>query len=403
MPSKYKYVARSKQGEKITGTLEAGDSSVVAKTLKEQGYYIISINEDVQKKDIREYIKIPSRVTFKDLSVFSQQFASMIEAGISLVNALEIMEEQTDHSRLKEGLSQVREDVETGRSLGEAMAKHSKVFPDLYIQLIKAGEEGGVIGQVLNDLAAHYEKQDKLVGMIKSTLYYPITIVFVAVTVVVFLMAVVVPTFVAMFSGLGAQLPLPTRVLIGISSFMRVYWWLIFLGFLISVFLIIRFLRTTAGKVVFDRLLLRIPIIGKLLKKIYLSRFSSTLAMLLESGVDLLTSLKMVEDVIGNRVYANFITKVRSEVREGIVLSRPLEESKLFPPMVVQMINVGEETGSIEKMLDKISSFYDNEVENSVESVISMIEPIIIISLAGIVGFIVLSIILPMFEMLQHF
>jgi type IV pilus assembly protein PilC len=327
----------------------------------------------------------------------------MIDAGISLVDALNILIDQTDHKRLRDVIQQVTDDVETGISLADAMEKHPAVFPELYIQLVKAGESGGVLDRILNKLADHYDRQDELNSMVRSALYYPLVIFAVGIIVVIFLLTQVVPQFVGMFRDFGSELPLPTRMLLGISTFMQSYWWALLLAFIVLLFVLARFRNTPAGREKTDRWFLKIPIIGPMLRKVYISRFSSTLAILIDSGVDLLTALAIVEDVVGNKVYGDVLTKARARVREGSTLSEPLAASGEFPAMVVQMLNVGEETGSIGTMLNKVSTFYDRQVEASVEGAISLIEPIMIVFLAVMVGFVAISIVTPMFDMFQQF
>ncbi|MFW6309122.1 MAG: type II secretion system F family protein [bacterium] len=402
MADVFQYEARTKTGKKVNGTLEAEDESVVARTLKKKGYYILDITEEKEKKNVGEYFSLTRRVKLKDLSVFSQQFAAMIDAGVSLIESLEIMINQTEHPKLKEVLTEVQEKVETGTSLSEAMAQHSSTFPGLYVHLIEAGEAGGSLDMVLNNLAEHYEKQDKLMNMVKSALYYPFTILLVAVLVVFFLLIMVVPTFVGMFSGLGTQLPLPTRVLLGTSNIFQAYWWVFLSGIILLALIMYQYKDHPKWVEFKDKLILKIPIVGDMMKKIYISRFTSTLSMLLESGVDILTSLSMVENVVDNKVFEDIIEEARMQIREGVNLSEPLADSGIFPPMVVQMINVGEETGAIDRMLNKITGIYDNEVENSVNGMVSLIEPVMIVFLGLVVGFIVISIALPMFEMYNH-
>lgn len=402
MAVEFKYKARKHDGQKLTGTIEAENSEQVVKQLKNRGYYITSLEKKKKNLDLSQYFKFNKRVKISDLAVFSQQFAVMINAGVSLVESLEIMQKQIDHPRLAEVVKSVQEDVETGSSLAEALGNYPDVFPRLYRQLIRAGETGGVLDEVLNRLAEHYERQDELINKVKSALYYPLVVLLVAMAVVIFLVVNVVPTFVSMFSGLGAQLPLPTRMLLGTSTFIQNYWWLILSFILLLAYALYRFYKTSRGKYKMDSLLLKIPVIGNMFKKIYLARFSSTLAILLDSGVDLLSSLAIVEDVVGNSVYANNIVNSRIRVREGENLSETLEDKKTFPEMMVQMINVGEESGSLGEMLNKISEFYDREVRSAVDGTVSLIEPVLIVFLAVVIGFVAISIVTPMFDMFEQ-
>jgi len=399
----YEYEAMSRGGERVAGRIEADRSNIAAKQLKESGYYVTSIKEVQEKKDLGSVLKASGRVKTKDLTIFSHQFAAMIDAGISLVDAFNILYEEAEHPKLKEVIREIQEDIETGSSLSDAMSRHPKVFPELYCQLVRAGETGGVLNTVLNQLAAHYDKQEEINGKVKSALYYPITILVIAVFVVIFLVVKIVPTFVGMFNSSGAALPLPTRILLGASDFLQTYWWALLLGIggLLAIFYSYR--QTPSGELQLDKLILKIPVIGNMMQKVILSRFSSTLAILLGSGVDLISSLNIVEDVVGNKVYANALVEARGQVREGVSFSRPLANMPIFPSILVQMVKIGEESGNLEMMLNKVSNFYDREVGNAVEASISLIEPLMIVFLAGVVGFIVISIVLPMFEMFQQF
>lgn len=399
----YEYEAMSRGGERVAGRIEADRSNIAAKQLKESGYYVTSIKEVQEKKDLGSVLKASGRVKTKDLTIFSHQFAAMIDAGISLVDAFNILYEEAEHPKLKEVIREIQEDIETGSSLSDAMSRHPKVFPELYCQLVRAGETGGVLNTVLNQLAAHYDKQEEINGKVKSALYYPITILVIAVFVVIFLVVKIVPTFVGMFNSFGAALPLPTRILLGASDFLQTYWWALLLGIggLLAIFYSYR--QTPSGELQLDKLILKIPVIGNMMQKVILSRFSSTLAILLGSGVDLISSLNIVEDVVGNKVYANALVEARGQVREGVSFSRPLANMPIFPSILVQMVKIGEESGNLVMMLNKVSNFYDREVGNAVEASISLIEPLMIVFLAGVVGFIVISIVLPMFEMFQQF
>lgn len=399
----FEYEAKNREGEKISGTLEVEDASLVVKQLREKGYFVTSLNQKTKKKDTGGYFSFSKRVKISDLAIFSQQFAAMIDAGISLVDALEILRGQIAHPRLKEVIIGIQEDVETGSGLSEAMLKYPDVFPELYCQMVRAGETGGILDKVLNQLAEHYERQNEINGKIKSALYYPFTILLVAIVVIIFLITNVVPQFISIFSSIGGALPLPTRILLSVSDFLQHYWWAIIIGITAIILILYNYKKTPRGEYWFDKLILKVPVIGKMMKKIFLSRLTNTLAILLDSGVDLLSALTVVEDVIGNQVFARILTEARAQVREGVTLSQPLSETKVFPSMVVQMIKVGEEAGSLEQMLKKISDFYEREVEANVEGTISLIEPVMIICLAIVVGFIVISIVMPMFEMFQYF
>src|SRR5690554_2274738 len=398
----FEYQARSKSGKKVNGTISADEPSLVASQLKEQGYYVTSVDQKAEKKDVAEYFSFLNRVTISDLAVFSQQFSVLINAGISLVDAIELLNDQTNNKKLKEVLREVQEEVETGSSLSEAFKNHSDVFPPLYYQLIKAGEAGGRLDTVLANLAERYERQEELKNKVKSAMYYPVVVLIIAVLAVIGMLMFIVPQFVGMFADMGAELPLPTRILLMLSNFLQNYWW--FLGGILAViiFALLQYNKTAIGKLFFDSLKLKIPSMGILFKKIAISRFSGTLSMLLNSGVDLLAGLGIVEEVVGNDVYTQFITESRIKVRDGESLSASIEKDDLFPNMVVHMVRIGEETGQIDQLLQKVTDFYDREVESAVEGSISMIEPLMIVMLAIVVGSAVIAIVLPMFDMFQH-
>jgi len=398
----FEYEVRSQNGQKIEGTLEAGNESMLASNLRKKGYYILNIKRKGKGFSLSGINLFEKKVKLNDLAIFARQFSAMINSGISIIDALDILRDQIDHPKLNQVVIAVTEDIETGSDLSESLSNHPDVFPELFVQMVRAGETGGIIGDVLDRIANHYEKQDELQGKIKSALYYPITIMVIALLVVIFLLTNVVPTFVSMFSDFGAELPLPTRILIGTSSFMESYWWLVGLIIIALIFLFRNYRKSPSGRLRTDAFILKIPQVGTMMQKIYLSRFSSTLSVLLSSGVDLLASLSIVEGVIGNKLYAQALTEARIKVREGSTLSEPLEKREEFPKLLVHMIKVGEESGAMSRMLDKVSMFYDREVDRSVEGVVSIIEPVIIVFLAIVVGFVVISIVMPMFDMYTY-
>lgn len=399
----YNYVAKNRQGKEIKAQVVTDDFSQVAGQLRQQGYYVVSIEKkeesklDLKNLSISKFIH--KRVKISDLAIFSRQFAVLIDAGIPLVDALEIVRDQTDHPTLNRVLAEVQEDVETGSTLSEAMLKHPGVFPALYCQMVRTGETGGMLDRVLNDMAEHYLHQNKLNEQIKSALYYPITFLVLAIVACSILVTVVIPSFVSIFSGLGAELPLTTRMLIGISEFLQKYWWFLLGGIILFIVIIYSYTRTPSGRYRFDRIRLKLPIMGDIFRKIAVSRFARTYSFLIGSGVNVLNALKIIEDVVGNRVIANALILAERKVKEGGNLSQPLEESNQFPRMVTRMLKVGEETGDVDVMLSQIADFYDQEVKRKIEGAISLIEPILIIIMAVIVGFIAVSVILPIFNM----
>ncbi|MFW5995913.1 MAG: type II secretion system F family protein [Halanaerobiaceae bacterium] len=398
MASTFEYTAKNKNGDSIKGILEADTPTQIVKTMEEKGFFVVSLKE--QNKAKKELFS--PRVKTSDLAVFSQQFATLIEAGINLIDSLEILREQVNNKKLAEVIGIVHKDVESGTNLSEAMARHPHIFPNLFSEMIRTGETGGVLDRVLLQLADYFERQDEINGKVKSGMYYPAVILVIAIGVIFFLMVGVVPRFIEVFNTLGGVLPVPTRLLLAISSFVRNFWWAIILFFLSLVYGFNYYRKTKTGGELIDNLILKMPVLKNLLQKIYLSRISSTLAILLESGIDLLTSLEIIENIVGNTVYTRILNNSREQVREGVRFSSTINHNQFFPNMMVQMLKVGEESGNLEKMLKKISLYYDREVKIAINGSISLIEPALIILLAVVVGFIVISIILPMFDIYQY-
>jgi len=403
MPSIFSYTAKNKQGHQITGALEAESSSEIIKQMGSRGYYVVSIKEKKESGvDFKELFKFATRVKTHDLAIFSQQFATMIDAGIDLIESLEILQDQVSNRKLAEVLQEVRKDVATGSNLSGALAQHPRVFPELFCEMVLTGETGGILDKVLLQLADYYERQDEINGKIKKGMYYPSIIVTVAVSVVFFLMVGVVPQFIGIFDSLGGTLPLPTRILLQISTFIQNYWWALILGAVAVFYGLLRYKRTPGGKNKFDHLILKVPIVKTVMRKVYLARVGSTLAILLDSGIDLLSALEIIEKVVGNNIYTEILRNSRHQVREGVPFSQTVEHLDQFPKMMVHMIRIGEESGNLEKMLNKISSFYNREVGLTIDGAITLIEPVLIIFLGLVVGFIVVSIVLPMFEIYQY-
>lgn len=401
MSSTFIFTGKNNQGRVIKGTMTANSQRDVAIRLREQGYFVVSITEKKESKEIKLDFLKPKKVKIYDLAIFCRQMATMIEAGLPLVQTLTILRDQAANPLLKETLADVVQKVETGRTLYEAAAAHPKVFPKIFVQMIKAGEAGGLLEEVLERLSEHFEKELALSQKVKSALMYPVIIIFVAIGVLFFLLIGIIPTFVEMFEGLGSELPGITQLIINISDFLRAYWYIVFGGLGLTFFVLNLFKKTPKGELLFDTVALKIPLIGDLLRKTMVSRFARTLGTLSASGVAIIEAVAIVEEIIENRVLSGILTEARVQLQEGIALSVPLEESKEFPRMLVEMVRIGEETGSIDAMLGRVADFYDQEVDHSVEGLVSMIEPAMVVFIAGIVGIIVVSVMLPMFEMLN--
>jgi type IV pilus assembly protein PilC len=399
MADTFAYRVRTRDGRTMSGSLVADGESAVAAMLQKQGMIPLEINKEGKVSMKMEIQLRKPKVKLKDLAIFSRQFATMINGGLTLLRALTILSEQTENKTLAETITEVRDDVERGSSLSGAMSKHPKVFNRLFVSLVKAGETGGALETVLLRIADSYEADYKLRQKIKSAMTYPVVVAFIAVALLIVMLIFIVPTFAAMFEGLGGELPLPTKILVTMSNNAKI---IVPLGIiaLVGARIVYKRLHTSNddARLFFDRTKLRLPVFGDLFRKIALSRFTRTLALLLKAGVPVLQALEITGDATGNEVLNRAAKDVRESVRQGESMASPLEQHSVFPPMVVQMISVGEDTGAIDSMLDKISDFYDQEVESTTESLTSLIEPLMIAVLGGIVGAMVIALYMPMFK-----
>jgi type IV pilus assembly protein PilC len=349
-------------------------------------------------------ISIPglsNRVKLKEVAVFSRQFATMINSGLSMLRALNILAEQTDNKTLADIANQVRIDVEKGSSLSAALARHPKVFSRLYVSMVRAGETGGVLDSVLLRLASTIEKQVELRRKIKSAMTYPAVVAVLVMLIMTAMMLFIIPMFKGLYSQLGGKLPKPTQILIDISNFARAWWFIIFGAQIGGVVAFKKWIGSDEGRKKWDAIKLRVPIFGALVRKASLARFSRTLSALVRSGVPILESLDIVADTCGNHVVALAVQDTQSAVKQGEPLAKRLEEHAVVPPMVVQMMAVGEETGALDEMLDKIADFYDQEVEATVDALTSLIEPLLIVVMGVCVGSMVISLYLPMFNIIK--
>lgn len=398
----YAYKVRDRQGKVVEGSLEAESQAAVASKLKSMGFAPILISEQKAKVGGKE-IRMPwkSGVKGKDIAVFSRQFATMINSGLSLLRSLNILADQTENSVLARTISEVRNDVEKGTSLSQAMAKHPKIFSRLYIAMIRAGEIGGVLDSVLLRLADNLEAEVALRQKIKSAMTYPVVVFVMVIMIVSGMLLFVVPMFETLYKDLGGTLPLPTRVLILVSNVMKKAWFIVFGLFGGAIFMLKRWIATEKGRAIWDQIKLKMPIFGTLVHKSALSRFSRTLGVLIKSGVPILQGLEIVKETSGNAVMAKATADVQTSVKEGESIAKPLERHAVFPPMVVQMIAVGEETGALDTMLSKISDFYDQEVEATVEALTSLIEPLLIAVMGLVVGGMVIALYMPMFNIIN--
>lgn len=395
----YKYVVKDKAGRTVTESLEAVSRAALIDSLRKRDLIIISIEEEKAKK--KAIGKIGEGVGLDDLVVFSRQLATLVDAGIPLVGALDILSEQIEKKSFKKVIAKLRDDVEGGASLSEAMGKQARVFSTLFINMVRAGESSGNLDEILDRVAGYFEKTNALRRKVRSSLIYPTMVVIMAVLITAFLMLKIVPTFKSIFESIGVDLPTPTRILIAFSDFMR-KWFLVNLGALFALILgLQQFVRTERGRVIFDTLLLKLPLFGILIRKYAIAKFARTLSTLQKSGVSILTSLEIVAKTAGNKVVESAVLKTKTNVREGESIALPLANSKVFPPMVTRMIAVGEQTGKLEVMLAKVADFYEDEVDNAVAGLTSLIEPLIIAFLGIVIGSIVVSMFLPIIKLLQ--
>lgn len=399
MPT-FAWKGRTRAGGYQEGVLLADSRDAAAATLRRQQIQIINIRE--RGREIRLLPRLPGRVSSKSLAIFTRQFSVMLDAGLPLVQCLEILAQQEENRTFREIIDKVRTDVEAGASLAEAMRKHPKAFDDLYVNMIAAGEAGGILDVILQRLSTYIEKAVKLRSQVKSALVYPVAVITIAVIVVYIILWKVIPVFAQLFAGLGGELPYLTRVVVSVSEFLGRYSIFIFVGVIAVAIFLNRWHKTYRGRRIIDGLLLRLPVLGMLLRKIAVARFCRTLATLTSSGVPILDGLEITAKTAGNAIIEDAIMAVRKSVEEGKTISEPLGETKVFPPMVVQMINVGEQTGALDQMLSKIADFYEDEVDAAVEGLMKLLEPVMIVFLGTVIGTIVAAMYLPMYTIIQH-
>lgn len=401
MPQTYEYKVRDRTGNVLTGQLVGDSESLVVQRLREMGMTPVQVKRAGRGLQMEINVR-PGRVKLKQVAVFCRQFATMVNSGLPILRALTILGDQTESKELSKILVQVRTDVEQGASLSAAMGKHPKAFNNLFLSMVKAGETGGVLDDVLLSLAGQIEKEVELRRKIKSAMTYPIVVVCLVLLILGAMFLFVVPQFETIYASLDSQLPFPTRVLLGISEAFRTYWYIVALGAAGAALAFRRYKRTENGRARVDALKIRVPLFGPLFLKVALARFSSTLGMLLRSGVPILQALDNVRETVNNRVIGAAVEDVKSSVREGESIAGPLSRHKVFPPMVVQMMAVGEETGAVDTMLDKVSEFYNNEVTATVDALTAIIEPVLIAIIGGAVGAAVVALYMPMFDIINQ-
>ncbi len=397
---KFTWEGKTRTGAQQKGEMEAPNEAAVMAQLRRQGIMPSKIRE--RGKGLNMNMTLPGfapKITTKDLVVFTRQFATMIDAGLPLVQCLDILSRQQDNRTFQKILTQVKESVESGSTFADALKKHPKAFDELYVNLVAAGEVGGILDTILNRLAAYIEKALKLKKQVKSAMTYPTTIIGIAVVVIAVILIFVIPAFEKMFADFGGSLPMPTQVVINLSNFIQRYILVIIGGTIGTIWLIKRIYRTTKGREVIDDWALKAPIFGILIRKVAVAKFTRTLGTMISSGVPILDGLEIVAKTAGNKTVEKAIYRVRQSISEGKTIAEPLEKSGVFPPMVCQMIAVGEDSGAIDTMLNKIADFYDDEVDDAVGNLTAMMEPLLMLFLGTTVGGLVIAMYLPIFKL----
>src|SRR6056297_1901803 len=400
MPN-FNYTALDDRGKKISGSYNTSSTSDVIEMLKSKKYIPVDIKEKKSSSMELGSFDILSKVKIKDLAVFCRQFQVMLNAGVTIVSSLDILQAQTDKKVFKTIIQDLFEKVQKGATFSEALKSHKDVFPEIMISMVEAGEVSGNLDVIMERLSTHFEKEFKIENKVKGAMIYPIILVIAIVAVVSFLLVFVMPMFIGMFSGAGVELPMLTQVLLNISTFLRTRWYIV-IGVIAAVVFIYRWLmKEERNRVRRDKFKLKIPVIKDVQVKVASSRFTRTLSTLLGSGVELMKSIEIVSRVTGNAYIATTLVQVKEDLRKGGALSEPLRRYNIFPPMIPAMINIGEESGAIDEVLDKTANFYDEEVDAAINRMTTMLEPIMIVVMAVIVGFVVIAMLLPMFDMVN--
>ncbi|GFP77569.1 type II secretion system F family protein [Clostridium fungisolvens] len=399
MPN-FKYKAMNENGDRLQGTYTADSRDEVMDMISANNYYPLLVEEVQQGTTIN--LSIFDRVTTKDIAIFCRQFYTMLDAGVSINSSLNILARQLPNKKLKEVLSKVEDNVKKGETLSESMKLQGKVFPDLLISMVETGEMSGNLDSVMLRMSTHFEKENKINNKIKGAMVYPAVLSVLAVSVVTILLTFVMPTFIDMFTQSGVVLPLPTRILLAISGALSKHGLIILLIIVLVVVGLRYYFKSDSGQLFISKFKLTFPILKGLNQKIIVSRFTRTLSTMLSSGVSLVQALETVSEVVGNKIAQDKLLEIREELIKGEGLSKPIEESKIFPPMLASMIKIGEESGSLDDILNKTADFYDEEVETTIQTTTALIEPLLLVLMGGVVGFIVISMMLPMFTMYNN-
>lgn len=400
----FTYEALDKGGRQVRGVIDASSEEVIVEKLRNMGYYPLNVVINKKAAGQVDILALPGlrlifhRVKTKHVMTFTRQLATLIDAGLPILRSLHILQEQVESQIFKDKIGQIAKDIESGGSLSDALSKHPKVFDSLYVNMVRAGEIGGVLEAVLNKIAEFLEKRQIIIGKVKSAMMYPLIVMILAISIVTFILLVIIPKFKEIFDQLGAELPFLTQLLVDLSYIIanRTIW--VILAIAAVWFIFKKINETKEGKYFFDRLKLRLPVFGDLFRKIAITRFASTLATLITSGVPILQALDIVRETSGNEVLTRAMDTVYNSVKDGETIHEPLSKCKVFPPLVVHMVAVGEETGAIDQMLIKVAEAYEREVDDTVNALTSIIEPVLIVFLGAIVGVIVVALYLPLFN-----
>jgi len=390
--------ATTRKGEVKKGELDVTDENALRRMLRRQGFKSITVKK--KPKELSEYLPfLAGKVKEKEIVVFSRIFSTMINAGLPLIQCLELLAQQEQNKAFKKIITTIKEDIEGGSTLCDALKKYPEVFDDLFVNLVAAGESGGILDVILNRLSGYMEKAAKLKSKVKGAMTYPISVLVISIAVVSLLLLKVIPTFQKMFEGMGGELPGPTQFLVDASQFMQDYFMYMIGGAVAIGFAFKKYYQTEKGTLVIDALILKSPVFGPLLKKVAVSKFTRTLSTMMTSGVPILEGLNIVSRTAGNKIIENAIQKTRQSISEGKTIAEPLAETNIFPSMVVQMIAVGEATGALDAMLSKIADFYDDEVDAAVDAMTALLEPFMMVFLGGVVGGMIIAMYLPIFKM----
>lgn len=399
----FKYKGITASGKTVKNIRDADNLRALQNLLRKEGIFPTEIEQQKDGESARsreiDLKRITGRVSTRELSLFTRQLATLLNAGVTLVESLTALVEQTDNEKFKLVLSAVKQRVNEGSSLADAMAQHLKVFPELFCNMVRAGESSGALDTVLSRLADFTENQAKLRSKIIGTLTYPAIMVVIGTAILSILMVVVIPKITKIFEDRKASLPIPTKILLSMADFLKDYWWLIFIVLTIALVFLIRFIKTDRGRRHWDRLLLNMPVAGKILRMLSISRFSNTLSTLLKSGVPLLQAMNIVRNIVNNQVLAEAIDDARDSIKEGESIAAPLKRSGEFPPLVIHMIAVGERSGQLEEMLNSVAVNYQDQAENQIGALTTLLEPLMIVIMGGAVGFMVISILLPIMQL----